>query len=63
MSALNSSVVSAAATGGARLFQWGIVLGKKEYFRASLLVWGLQYCELCDDLVDLVPCLRVNENH
>ena len=29
MSALNSSVVSAATTDGARLFQWGIVLGKK----------------------------------
>ena len=29
--------VSAATTDGARLFQWGIVLGKKEYFRVSLL--------------------------
>ena len=28
MSALNSSVVSAATTVGANLFQWGIVLGK-----------------------------------
>ena len=54
MSALNPSVVSAASTVGAKLFQWGIVLGKKEYFRASLEVRGLQYCELCDDLVDLI---------
>ena len=29
MSALNSSVDSAATTNGARLFQWGIVLGEK----------------------------------
>ena len=29
MSALNSSVVSAATSVGAKLFQWGIVLGKK----------------------------------
>ena len=29
MSALNSSVVSAVTTVGAKLFQWGIVLGKK----------------------------------
>ena len=34
-SALNSSVVSVATTVGDRLFQWGIVLGGKEYFRAS----------------------------
>ena len=34
-SALNSSVVSVATTVGDRLFQWGIVLGEKEYFRAS----------------------------
>ena len=56
MSALkfNSSVVSAVTTVWAPLFQWGIVLGKKEYFRASLEAWGLQYCELCDDLVDLI---------
>ena len=29
MSALNSSVVSAATTAGAKLFQWGIVIGEK----------------------------------
>ena len=34
MRALNSPVVSAATPDEARLFQWGIVLGKKEYFRA-----------------------------
>ena len=32
----------------------GIVLGEKEYFRAPLFVWCLQYCELCDGLVNLV---------
>ena len=47
MSALNSSVT----TDGARRFQWEKVLG---YFRASPYVWGLQYCELCDHLVDIV---------
>ena len=26
--------------------------GKKEFFRASLYVWYLQYWALCDDLVD-----------
>ena len=31
MSALNSFVVSAATKDGARLFQWRLVLGKKEY--------------------------------
>ena len=30
MSALNSSVVSTATTVGAKLFQWGIVLGGKK---------------------------------
>ena len=30
----------------------GIVRGKKEFFRASLYVWYLQYWALCDDLVD-----------
>ena len=54
MSVLNSSVVSAATTDGARLFQRGIVLGKKEHFRTSLYALGLRYFELCDDLVDLV---------
>ena len=29
MNAMNSSVVSAAITDGARLFQWGLVLGVK----------------------------------
>ena len=33
-SGLNSSVVSAATRVGSKLFQWGIVLGKKEYSRA-----------------------------
>ena len=36
MSDLTSSVVSAATTVGAKLFQWGIDLGKQEYFRESL---------------------------
>ena len=40
----------AFATGG-RLFQCGIVRGKKEFFRASLYVWCLRYWALCDDLV------------
>ena len=44
MSALNSPVVSPIGNS-----PW-----EKEYFRASLYVWGLQYCELCDALVDLV---------
>ena len=30
MSALNSSVVSTATTVGAKLFQWGLVLGEKK---------------------------------
>ena len=54
MSDLHSSVVSAAIKDGARRLQWGIVHGKKENFMASLKVWGLQYCELCDDLVELL---------
>ena len=31
------------ATEGGRLFQCGIVRGKKEFFRASLYVWCLRY--------------------
>ena len=54
MSALNSSVLSAATTDVARLFQWGNSPLGKEYFSASLYVLGLQYCELCDDVVDLL---------
>ena len=38
-----------------RLFQTGIVLGKKEFFRASLLANGLVYCDSCDARV----CLRL----
>ena len=54
MSALNSTVVSAVATDGARLSQLGTVLRKKEYLELGItlaLIWGLQYCELCDNLV------------
>ena len=51
-SALNSSVVWELTTDGERLFHCGIVRGKKEFFRASLYVWYLQYLALCDDLVD-----------
>ena len=54
MSALNTSVVSAAATDRARLVQWGIVLGKKRILQGITLIQGLQYCEFCGDLVDLV---------
>ena len=32
--------------------EYSIVRGKKEFFRASLYVWYLQYWALCDDLVD-----------
>ena len=49
--ALNSSVVSAATTVGANLFQWGNSLWEERILQASLLVWGLQYCEMCDNLV------------
>ena len=44
MSALNSSVVSAATTDGDRLFQWGIVLGGKRILQGitiSLMPAGL----------------------
>ena len=47
----NSSAVWELTTEGERLFHCGIVLGKKEFFRASLYVWYLQYWALCDDLV------------
>ena len=40
MSALNSSVVSAATTAGARLFQWGIVLGKKRILQGITISLG-----------------------
>ena len=36
MGELNSSVVSVATTDRTTLFQWGIVLGEREYFRTSL---------------------------
>ena len=36
-----------------RLFQTGIVLGKKEFFRASLEANGLVYCDSCDARVRL----------
>ena len=36
---------------GEILFHGGIVWEKKEFFRASLYVWYLQYLALCDDLV------------
>ena len=51
-SALNSSAVWELTTEGERLFHCGIVRGEKEFFRASLYVWYLQYWTLCDDLVD-----------
>ena len=51
-SALNSSAVWELTAKGERLFHCGIVRGKKEFFRASLYVWYLQYWALCDDLVD-----------
>ena len=51
-SALNSSAVWELTAEGERLFHCGIVRGKKEFFRASLYVWYLQYWALCDDLVD-----------
>ena len=51
-SALNSSAVWELTTEGERLFHCGTVRGKKEFFRASLYVWYLQYWALCDDLVD-----------
>ena len=50
-SALNSSAVWELTAEGERLFQFGIVWGKKEFFRASLYVWYLHWA-LCDDLVD-----------
>ena len=34
-----------------RLFHIGIVLGKKEFFRASLYTKYLVYCDSCDALV------------
>ena len=40
MSALNSSVVSAATTDGVRLFQWGIVLGKKRILQGITISLG-----------------------
>ena len=51
-SVLNSSAVWELTAEGERLFHCGIVRGKKEFFRASLYVWYLQYWALCDDLVD-----------
>ena len=51
-SALNSSVVWELTTEGERPFHCGIVRGKKEFFRASLYVWYIQYWALCDALVD-----------
>ena len=51
-SALNSSAVWELTAEGERLFHCDIVRGKKEFFRASLYVWYLQYWALCDDLVD-----------
>ena len=50
-SPINSFVVWAATAEGERLFQYGIVWGKNEFFRTSLYVWYLQYCVQCDDLV------------
>ena len=43
--ALNSSAVFDATPEEGRLFHKGIVLGKKEFFRASLLAIYLVYCE------------------
>ena len=48
MSPLSSSVVSAAITGGARLFM------RNSPWEKGKPVWGLQYCELGDDSVDRV---------
>ena len=48
----NIWVVWELTTEGERLFNWGIVLGKNEFFRESLFVWYLQYWALCDALVD-----------
>ena len=50
-SVLNSSVVLDLTTKGERLLHCGIVRGKKEFYRASLYVWYLQYWTLCDALV------------
>ena len=58
MSALNSSAVWGLTAEGERLFHCGIVRGKKEFFRASLFVWYLQYWALCDDLVDFQTASR-----
>ena len=46
--ALNSSVVLDETTEEGRLLQTGIVLGKNEFFRASLKANGIVYCDSCD---------------
>ena len=43
-----------------RLFHIGIVLGKKEFFRASLQAKYLVYCDSCDALVLLVCMCLTN---
>ena len=43
-----------------RHFLCGIVQGKKEFFRASLYVWYLQYWALCDDLVVFITFQTVS---
>ena len=40
MSALSASVLSAATTDGAKLFQWGTVFGKKRKFQSITLRLG-----------------------
>ena len=52
MCALNFPVISAATTVGVRIFEWGIVLGKKN--TSGHQYKSGDYCGLCDDLVDLV---------
>ena len=55
MSALNSSVVLAATTIGAKLFQWGILLWEKRILKGiNRSLEPAIYCDLCDDLVDLL---------
>ena len=62
MSALDSSVVSAATTVGARLFQWGIVLGGKNasghHYRSGacntvscVMTWWILFSEMGQVLV------------
>ena len=49
MSALNSSMVSAATTVGAKLFQW-----ENRILQGITISLGPLILELCDALVDLV---------